>query len=156
MVSFNADNTNPTTNNQPAVNTALITSSPYSNKLVPKKGSTQVCDKLTLSIEDVYESTAPKYDYASEGAKYVYVRLKVLNSDKIEREIYSSYSLSLFYRGLVKESDWRKDPPDMKGISSYSLMGENVFPGSAYEGWLTYEVPQGLNVEEESYIITDC
>jgi len=103
---------------------------------------------ITLVEYELTDSWIDNYDVkhkAPEGAKYLFIHIKVENIGKVRETLPGYTDFSLWYAGA--EMPYSQACWYTRSYPSY--IGRTLkYPGYSDEGWLSFEVPAGIELED--------
>jgi len=144
-------------------------------------GDTGVVNEIAVTLVKCEIVDSYQYAYTwgdietitpSTGAKFLFAYIKVENVGKVKKTFpkwsWRSYFLqsgespieiSLSYGGELMEPHWIVCPS--RGLSAeqhpyfphYSWSDDSVYPGISEEGWVAFEVPAGIELDETTFKI---
>lgn len=89
--------------------------------------------------------------YSAEGAKFLWVYVKAKNVGEVAREVPDTlFNIKMLYKGEeinslgIRGSAFWGDPVGRKMYHDY----EKVYPSVAEEGWILFEVPEGIDLSQ--------
>ncbi len=95
---------------------------------------------------------------AAEGDQFLFVFVEVAHAGT-EKELWTPYpgSINVYYNGVIypyraDRSDTVTTVLDARGVDDYAF--EKIYKTQTKEGFLIYEVPESLNLDE-TYIVMD-
>ena len=115
--------------------------------VVPENMSVSIGESVTIEdlVFTVSEYEIVESSYAAEGAQYLLIYFKVENVGEVAHTLPYKYSIVLSYKD-------RKVGPEIeiRGIN-YRVKydpDEKIYPGVTKEGWIAYEVPENIDLED--------
>ena len=133
-------------------------------------GETGETDGLSVTLSKVELNEGYSYNTWSgsaieeppEGAKFLFLYIKVENTGKVKERFPCSSSdrffggndIALDYADTTMPQHQLKPSPDYTPVYSVHY-GDERYPGLSEEGWIAFEVPAGIELDETTFTIRD-
>jgi hypothetical protein len=98
----------------------------------------------------------------SEGAKFLFLYIKVENIGKVKERFpcsstdrfFGGNDIAVYYADTKMPQHQIKPSPDYTPVYSVRY-GDERYPGLSEEGWIAFEVPAGIELDETTFKIRD-
>jgi|GEM_PF-2800294 len=120
--------------------------------VVPQNMSVNIGESVTIDdiIFTVSEYEIVESSYAAEGAEYLLIYFKAENIGEVAHTLPYKYSIVLSYKE-------KKVAPEIniRGVNYRAKYDpdEKIYPGVTKEGWLAYEVPENIDLDDALILV---